>query len=154
MGKVGNGAQVGDWLGKRSLGRLIGLGRGVGGTVEVSYIGKVGNGAWAGDWLGKGSLGKGAGSLGRGGRFLFVEISPINWRNIDDFFLWQQINEKNRRFIASNRYIGDFLVIFTEISPLRYITMIYRVETFRYTIYRRYIPIFSSLDIWDEFFYL
>ena len=43
MGKMGNGTQVGDWLGKGSLGRLIGLGRGAGGTVEVSYIGKVGN---------------------------------------------------------------------------------------------------------------
>ena len=44
MGKVGNGARVRDWLGKGSLGRLIGLGRGAGGIVEVSYIGKVGNG--------------------------------------------------------------------------------------------------------------
>ena len=59
MGKMGNGTQVGDWLGKGSLGRLIGLGRGAGGTVEVSYIGKVGNRARAGDWLGKGSLGIG-----------------------------------------------------------------------------------------------
>ena len=59
MGKMGNGTQVGDWLGKGSLGRLIGLGRGAGGTVEVSYIGKVGNRARVREWQGKGSLGRG-----------------------------------------------------------------------------------------------
>ena len=71
--------------------------------------------------------------------------SMLNCRNNGDFLPWQLINWKNRRFIASNQYINDFLTIFTEFFHLRYINMIYYVEAFRYMIYRWYITIFLSM---------
>ena len=41
-----------------------------------------------------------------------------------------EISPKNQR------YISDILAIFTEISPLRFFSMKYRVDPSRYTIYR------------------
>ena len=69
------------------------------------------------------------------------DISPIYHR----FFATSCHFLKNLRYISLHRYIGDILAIFMEISPLRFFSMKYRVDPSQYTIYRRYIPIFSSM---------
>ena len=67
------------------------------------------------------------------------DISPIYRRYITDILSPKAIFSKYLRYISQNRYIADILVIFTEISPLRFFFTKYRVDPSRYTIYRRYI---------------
>ena len=76
-----------------------------------------------------------------------TDISPIYLRYIIDFLPPEAIFWKNLRYISPNRYIADILAIFTEISHLQFFSMKYRVDPSRYTIYRRYIPIFSSMHV-------
>ena len=61
------------------------------------------------------------------------------------YFATEAIFSKNLQYISLNRYIADILAIFTYISPLLFFFTKYRVDSSRYTIYRLYISIFSSL---------
>ena len=71
--------------------------------------------------------------------------STIYLRYIADILPPEAIFSKNLRYISSSRYIADILVIFAKISPLRFFSTKYCVDPSQYTIYRWYIPIFSSL---------
>ena len=64
------------------------------------------------------------------------DISPIYHRYIIDILPPEAIFLKYLRYISPNRYIADILVIFTEISLLRFFFTKYRVDPSRYTIYR------------------
>ena len=75
------------------------------------------------------------------------DISLIYCRYITDILSPEAIFFLNFRYISPSRYIADILAIFTKISPLRFFSTKYRVNPSQYTIYRRYIPTFSSLPI-------
>ena len=78
-----------------------------------------------------------------------TDISSIYHRYIIDFFATRGDFLKESPIYLPERiyrrYIADILAIFKEISPLRFFSMKYRVASSQYKIYRRYIPIFSSM---------
>ena len=80
-------------------------------------------------------------------RRFFGNLPPINHWYIGDLLPLEAIFSQNCRFISPSRYIVDILVIFAEISLIRFFSTKYRVDPSRYTIYHRYILTFSSLLI-------
>ena len=75
------------------------------------------------------------------------DLSPINHRYIVNLLPSKTIFSQNRRFISPSRYIADILAIFAEISSFWFFFTKYHIDPSRYTIYRWYIPTFSSLGV-------